>query len=171
MAIGTSSCFRMQARSLLWSDSGRPWPSHTVTHFAELPQGHPSRRRLLRARAASGQAASPPSSVMNCRRFIRSPRRPAQRPLTRSPRWRGRATTTTLAARTYILNASRSADGLGMRRIGLWRGRTPPSRGAQSPPVASRAAALRHLYIHREPNRRPRLRGGPPLLVEPTLKV
>jgi hypothetical protein len=35
VAIGTSSCFRMQARSLLWSGSGRPWPSHTVTHFAE----------------------------------------------------------------------------------------------------------------------------------------
>jgi hypothetical protein len=33
------------------------------------------RARLVCARAASGHAAAPPSSVMNARRFIRSPRR------------------------------------------------------------------------------------------------
>jgi hypothetical protein len=48
-------------------------------------RGAGSRRVLLRkpitgipaccARATSGHAAAPPSSVMNCRRFIRSPRR------------------------------------------------------------------------------------------------
>jgi hypothetical protein len=35
-------------------------------------------RRRSAARAASGHAAALPSSVMNCRRFIRSPRRRAR---------------------------------------------------------------------------------------------
>jgi uncharacterized protein with GYD domain len=30
-----ASSFRMQAKSIVRRGSGRPWPLHTVTHFAE----------------------------------------------------------------------------------------------------------------------------------------
>src|SRR5262245_1458746 len=75
------------------------------------------------ARAASGQAAAPPSSVMNSRRFIRSPRR----------LWRASQT-----ARTSSLRAAcpkkHIASSIGVHALdqpGAWRGarRATPDHG------------------------------------------
>jgi hypothetical protein len=39
VAIGTAFRFRIQGKPIVWRGSGRPWPPHTVTHFADRPQG------------------------------------------------------------------------------------------------------------------------------------
>src|SRR5467141_979 len=39
VAIGTSSCFRIQRNSRVWRGSGCPWPPLTVTHFAKRLKG------------------------------------------------------------------------------------------------------------------------------------